>query len=689
MIFEDAHWADPTTLEAFGRAVDRIPSLRVLLLVTFRPEFQAPWAGRPHVTSLILNRMTDREARALIDRIVGNKPLAANLQRDIIERTDGVPLFVEEMTKAVLEAGSEAAAAQAISLAPSPAVTVPPSLHATLMARLDRLGSAKEVAQIGAAIGREFSHSLLAAVARKPQGELDAALQRLTQSGLLFQQGLLPDASYLFKHALVQDAAYGTLLREHRRALHARIAKSIENQLPEIAENQPDLLARHCTEAGLIERAIALRSKAGQRSLDQSALSEAVVQFATARDLVGTLPQTSETRRQQIKFQVALLAPTTNSKGFAAPETRAAVERAQALIEEAEALGEPLDDPLLLITVLYGFWQNNFFAFNSTILDEFSRRILALAEKQKASTALMIGHRCMGVSLQATGMISAGRRHLDQAVALYNAAEHRPLVTRFPVDALVASLVSRALILWMLGCPKAALSDVDRAINEGRETRQAVSLMGALFYAAFVSTWRGEHAAARTLIDELLLIAKEKDTPFLTALGTMQLGAVLALTGDTAPAVTNLSAGIAQHRSMGSTYLTPYYLTLLAKAQAELGHYDHAWQWHFEAIEAMEKGGEVQHEAEVYRVAGEIALRQPTAGVEKAEAHFNRALDIARTQQAKSWELRAAISLARLWRDQGKVSEARGLLAPVYRWFTEGFGPRDLKEAKALLADLT
>jgi predicted ATPase len=240
----------------------------------------------------------------------------------------------------------------------------------------------------------------------------------------------------------------------------------------------------------------------------------------------------------------------------------------------------------------------------------------------------------------------------------------------------------------MLGYPKAALSDADRAINEGRATRQAVSLMGALFYAAFTSAWCGEYATARTLIDELLLLAKEKDTPFLTALGTMQLGAVLALTGDTAPAVTNLSAGIAQHRSMGSTYLTPYYLTLLAKAKAELGHNDDAWQRHFEAIEAMEKGGEVQHEAEVYRVAGEIALRQPTADVEKAEAFFERALSVARQQQAKSWELRAAMSLARLWRSQGKVQEARELLAPIYGWFTEGFDTRDLKEAKALLEAL-
>jgi predicted ATPase len=266
MIFEDAHWTDPTSLELFGRAVDRIASLRVLLLVTFRPEFEPPWIGRPHVTALTLNRLTQRDIDAMIDRVVGNKQLPANIRQDIIERTDGIPLFVEEMTKAVLEAGSERGAERTAAAVPSPALAVPASLHASLMARLDRLGPAKEMAQIGAAIGREFSHALLAAVVRKPEAELNSALDRLIQSGLLFRQGVPPHATYLFKHALVQDAAYGTLLREPRRALHARIAEALENQFADIAESQPELLARHCTEAGLIEKAASLWGSGGRRS---------------------------------------------------------------------------------------------------------------------------------------------------------------------------------------------------------------------------------------------------------------------------------------------------------------------------------------------------------------------------------------------------------------------------------------
>ena len=274
----------------FGRAVDRIADLRVLLIVTFRPEFEPPWIGRPHVTALTLNRLAQRDIDAMIDRVVGNKQLPANIRQDIIERTDGIPLFVEEMTKAVLEAESEGEARQTAAAVPSPALAVPASLHASLMARLDRLGPAKEVAQIGAAIGREFSHALLAAVVRKPEAELESALDRLVAAGLLFRQGVPPHATYLFKHALVQDAAYGTLLREPRRALHARIAETLESQFAEIAENQPELLARHCTEAGLIEKAAGLWGKAGQRSLARSALIEAVEQLTRALDQIAALP---------------------------------------------------------------------------------------------------------------------------------------------------------------------------------------------------------------------------------------------------------------------------------------------------------------------------------------------------------------------------------------------------------------
>jgi predicted ATPase len=317
MIFEDAHWIDPTSLEALGRTVESLRTFRVLLIVTYRPEFDPPWIGRPNATTLNLNRLGDREIAAMIDRVTGNKALPESVRQDIIERTDGVPLFVEEMTKAVLEAGGEAAAAQAVSMVPSPAVAVPASLHASLMARLDRLESAKEVAQVGAAIGREFSHALLAAVAHKPEIELGGALDRLIGAGLLFRQGVPPHASYLFKHALVQDAAYGTLLREPRRALHARVAETLESGFADIAENQPEILARHFTEAGLIERAANLWGKAGLRSLERSALAEGIEQLTRALAQIGTLPATPGLRRAEIQFQVALITPLFHVRGTA------------------------------------------------------------------------------------------------------------------------------------------------------------------------------------------------------------------------------------------------------------------------------------------------------------------------------------------------------------------------------------
>jgi predicted ATPase len=355
MIFEDAHWTDPTTLELFGRIVDRIRTSRGLLLVTFRSEFQAPWIGRPYVTALTINRLGGRDISAMIEGVVGNKLLPANIRQDIINRTDGIPLFVEEMTKAVLEAGSNGAAQQTAAAIPSSIPAVPASLQASLMARLDRLEPAKEVAQIGAVIGREFSRALLAAVARKSEAELGSALDRLIAAGLLFGQGVPPHATYLFKHALVQDTAYGTLLREPRRALHARIAETLESQFPEVAENQPELLARHCTDANLIEKAANLWGKAGKRSLERSALAEAVEQLTRALKQIATLPSTPALRRDEIKLRVGLITALMHVKGYAAQETKAAAERAQQLIEQAKALGEPCGDPLSLFSVIYGF----------------------------------------------------------------------------------------------------------------------------------------------------------------------------------------------------------------------------------------------------------------------------------------------------------------------------------------------
>ena len=599
MIFEDVHWIDPTSLEAVGRTVDRLRTLGVLLIVTYRPEFEPPWIGRPYVTAVTLNRLGEREITAMIDRVTGNKALPENIRQDIIERTDGVPLFVEEMTKAVLETESEAAAAEAISMAPSPALAVPASLHASLMARLDRLGPAKEVAQIGSAIGRQFSHDLLASVVSKPETELGSALDRLTAAGLLFRQGVPPHASYLFKHALVQDAAYGTLLREPRRALHARIAQTLEIQFAEIAENQPELLARHCTEAGLIEKAAGLWGKAGQRALARAALIEGTEQIKRALDQIVTLPATPALRGEQIKLEVAF------------------------------------------------------------------------------ANALAL-----------TGDHVHAKEHYDRALAIYDPAEHGPLTTRSGRDVGVTLLSFRSLCVWQLGYTAAARSDVELAVKNARQTGQATTLMYTLFAAAANHIRFGNFAAAHTQVDELIAFADERGAPYWKAFGTAARGWVFAETGKASDAVTAITSGITSLRSTGAILYEPWHLWYLAMAYADLGKPDDARRCIDDAIDKVERSKEKWCEAEVHRIAGEIALKSPQQDAAKAETHFQRALAAARGQQAKSWELRAAMSLARLWRSQGKPRQARELLAPVYSWFTEGLDTRDLKQAKALLDEL-
>jgi predicted ATPase len=704
MIVEDVHWTDPTSLETLGRVVDRVRSLSALLIVTFRPEFEPPWIRQSFVTALTLNRLAQRDIEAMIDGVVGKKLIPASTRQDIIERTDGIPLFVEEMTKAVLEAGSDGAAQRTVASVPSPSPAVPASLQASLMARLDRLGSAKEVAQIGAAIGREFSHALLSAVVSKPEAELASALDRLIATGLLFGQGVPPHASYLFKHALVQDAAHGTLLREPRRALHARIAEALERQFPEIAENQPELLARHCAEAGQIEKAVGLWGKAGRRSMERSALMEAVGQFKRALDQIATLPSTPALRRMQIDLQVALITPLYHLNGWAAPETKDAVEQARLLIQQAEALGEPPEDPLMLFSVLIGLFSANFVAFNADVSRDLAAQMLALADKQKASfhhrrdqqRSAMVGHNLLGAALLLRGEIAEARAHSDQAAenrrergrAHYDPAEHPPLMARFGEGGLVI-LFFRSKALWLLGHPEAALADIDQALKDARASGHAASLFFALSSSFFfVDSYCGNYATANARVDELIALAEEKNSAQWKAHGMLGRGSLLGLIGRAADAVEMITSGIAAWRSTGATLYLPSWLSNLAGAHAELGQLDEAWRCIDEAMTAIETTGERWFEAEVNRIAGEIALKSLEPDAAKAEAHFQRALTVSRQQQAKAWELRVAMSTARLWRDQGKRDEARQLLAPVYGWFTEGFDTLDLKEAKALLDEL-
>lgn len=685
IIFEDAHWGDPTSLEVLGRVVDQVATLPMLLIVTFRPEFKPPWIGMTNVTALTINRLSEREVGAMIDRVMGNKPIPADIRRDIIERSDGIPLFAEEITKAVLEAGSNGDIEQTVAATPRAALKVPASLHASLMARLDRLGPAKEVAQIGAAIGREFSQTLLAAIARKPPAQLDSALNLLVEAGLLFRDGVSPQRTYLFKHALVQETAHGTLLRQSRRALHARIVETLENQFADVVEWQPELVARHCSEAGLTERAAREWSRAGQRSLDRSALVEALEQLRQALAHVAALPPTPELRREQIKLQVALLTPLIHVKGYAAAESKAAMERARLLISQAQELGESLEDPLLLFSVLYGFWVASFVAFNGDMMRELAAQFMALAEQQGTTVPVMVGHRNMGVSLLHTGEFVEARTHIDRAIALYEPAQHRQLATRFGQDVRVALLSYRSLTTWLLGYPEVSLADAARAVSEARKIGQASTLMPALTLTSLTHIHCGSYATANAQLDEVISLAEAKGASFWKAGGMLVKGCLLAATGEAADAVRMITSGLSAWSATETTVWTPTFWSYLATAYAELRQWNDALRSIDEAMNASQTSKESWYEAEIYRVAGEIVLHLPATDITKVESYFQRALDIARAQQARSWEVRAATSVARLRRAQGRSAEARNLLMQVSGWFTEGFDRPDLRDAQALL----
>jgi predicted ATPase len=690
MIFEDAHWADPTSLEALGRAVmDRVSDLNVLLIVTYRPEFEPPWIGQPHVTTLTLNRLGQDEIASMIDAVTGNKPLSVSTKQDIAERTDGIPLFIEEMTKAVLEAGGQGGTEHAVTSIPAPSLAIPASLHASLMARLDRLGPAKEVAQIGAVIGREFSHVLLATVARKEEPALRAALDDLTEAGLLFRRGLPPQGTYLFKHALVQDTAYSTLLRERRRGFHARIAEALETEFPEIAQSQPELIARHYTEAGLIEKSAAFWAKAGRQSVARSAFAEAIAQVNRALDQIATLPATPALRQEQIELQLAIINPLMVLRGYSSPGAKAATERARVLIEQAEALGEPLENPMMLYSVLYLAWATHFGAFNGDVLLTLAKQFLALAEKQGAPFPIMLGQGLTGFSLLIMGSPAQVRKYFDSSMQAYDPT-YRPLSLLFGWDNRTCGLGLRSNALWFLGYPEAALASANQGLKEARDFDHAGNMFQAFNNAIITHIACGDYATVETLANELFALAEEQQSAGVwKPAGVTYRGLAYAATGRASEAVPLITSGLAVFSSTGSTYMTPVMLSLLAKSYAELGQFDDARRSVSDANDVIEKSGERWFEPYVNCITGEIALKSPQPGAANAEAHFERALAVARQQQAKSWELRAATSMARLWRDQGKPQQARELLAPVYGWFTEGFNTHDLQEAKAVLEELT
>ena len=680
MIFEDAHWADPTSLELFGRIVDKILSLRALLVVTHRPEFSPPWIGRPHVTAIILNRLGGREIAAIIDSITGNKLLSPSARQDIIERTDGIPLFVEEMTKAVLEAETEDEVGQTAARIPLPAQAVPASLHASLMARLDRLGDAKDVTQIGAAIGREFSHSLLEAVAGKPEAELASALDRLIVAGLLFRQGVPPQSTYLFKHALVQDAAYGTLLREPRRALHARIAETLESRFAEIAENQPEVLARHFTEAGMSETAIQYWSKAGERALQRSANAEAAAHLTSAIELISVSPKGGDESRLELRLQMALGSAARAIHGHAAPETLRVYTRARELLDETVPAKEQM-------AVLYGLFSVTFVRGDYAAARPVAEQALAVAALEPDPEATAFANRMMGIVDWATGDFLAAAPRLRRVAELYAAESGNVTDLRYSQDHSVWSLSLLALALWPLGFVDQAIEAASKALARAQQINHAMTTAFALIFGSTLCEFiRADPLRGGHLFDEALDYCVNNDLRTYFPWSRFYGGLSLINRGQLDQGLEMMRGAMAAAKKINTKLLWTPHLGSLALAHARAGQAEAALDLLSEALAAVEDMDERVFEAELHRIIGDALLSMRRQG--EAEVEFTRALAVARQQQAKSWELRAVMSLSRLWRDQGKVQQARELLAPVYGWFTEGFDTRDLKEAKALLDEL-
>jgi predicted ATPase len=520
LAFEDLHWADPTTLDVLRGIAERGALAPLLVVATTRPEFRPPWGMRSHHGTISLAPLDRGQVQEMVAELSARHALPRNVVEDVASRTGGVPLFVEEVTRLLLERGEGGGGIQAI----------PATLQQSLMARLDRLGAAREVAQIGSVIGRGFSYSLLRDVAGMEDAPLQAALEKLAEADIVLVQGLPPESDYRFKHALIQDAAYENLLKSRRQVLYRRVAEVLLDVGVPTAAPEPELLAYHFTQAGLNEAAIEWWGKAGQRSLERSALVEAVSQFTRALDQIASLPATPARRSDEIKLQVALITPLIHVKGYAAPETKAAAERAHLLIEQAEALGEAPEDPLLLFSVLYGTYVANLLAFNGDACRDVAARFLALAEKRGATVPLMVGHRLVGTPLLFTGHIAEGRAHYDRAIVLYDPVEHRSFATRFGQDISVSILGFRQLALWLLGYPDAALADADCALNDAREIGHAATLMYALNHAAMMADIHcGNYKAAKAELDELVALANEKGAPLWKALATINKGVLLAV----------------------------------------------------------------------------------------------------------------------------------------------------------------
>jgi predicted ATPase/class 3 adenylate cyclase len=681
-ILEDVHWTDPTTQEWLALLLDHTATAAICTVLTTRPVFHLPWRPRSSLTQVTLSPLSPLQVAQLAEQVAGGKRLPAEVLQQVIARTDGIPLFVEELTKALLESGILQGTEDRYALTgPLPAFAIPSTLQDALMARLDRLVTAKGVAQLGATIGRHFSYTLLRAVAPVEEDILSTELRRLVEAEILAQHGVLPQATYTFTHALIQETAYQSLLKSTRQQYHRRIAQVLEAHVPDLRDTQPELLAHHYTEAGFIAQALPYWQQAGQRALERSANVEAIAHLTKGVELLKSLPDTPASLQQELALQIALGVPLAATRGAGALEVERTYTRARELCQQ---VGETPQ----LFPVLYGLWLFYLVRAQLATAQKLGEELLNLAQRTQDATLLIEAHRALGTSLFYLGALARGRAHLEQAITFYDPQQHRSLAFRIGPDPRVVCGGFAAWALGVLGYPDQALQRSYDTHALAQELAHPFTLAYTLDFVARIHQLRREGQPTRQWAEALLMLSREQGFTQRVATGTILLGWALTTQGQQAEGVGQVRQGLAAFRATGAELARPYYLALLAEVYVEVGEREDGLSLLAEALATVHKTGEGLWEAELHRLKGELLLALLAEKHAEAETCFHHALDIARRQQAKSLELRAAMSLSRLWQQQGKRAAAYELLLPIYGWFTEGFGTADLQEAKALLEEL-
>ena len=683
MIFEDLHWIDPTTQELLDLFIRRIDRLPVLLVATFRPEFTVPWAGEPHITVLSLNRFSRADSETLVRQLTANTvSLPSDLIGEIVERGDGVPLFLEEVTKTVVDAEP---LQQSGSTAPRPPLLVPPTLHASLIARLDRIGPiAREIAQIGATIGREFSYELTAIVAERPEQVLNDTLDRLVEAGLVFQRGELPRSNFLFKHGLLRDAAYSTLLRGPRRTLHARIAQAIEEVFPEIAESQPEVVARHRTEAGLKRPATIHWQRAGELALRRSAGSEAVKHFSSALSILEELPDATDRWQQELDIRLGLGTALITARGFRSlgPEIAKHYER-------AVALGRGLGDDKKLFRAMWGSWYANLIIGQTEHALGIANELVDVAKRLADPDLMLEAYHSRWANSHVMGLNSIVLADTQRGIALYDAERHHTHTYDYGGhDTGVCAYAHNAVTLWISGFPHQAAQMADAALELGNRLGHPPSLQHAAWWSATLQQLLRAPGPCRELSELTMRIGREQGSNMFF-MCPLLLGWTFFESGEAIEGLRRMGDAVAATRQSARRFYFEYELLVFAEALLKAGELDHAQQILQENLDRITSSGNRLFEAEVHRLLGMCLGNRGRDRISEAEMRLLQAIETSEQQGALSFELRAATNLGRLWRDHNRYSEAHDLVSKVYNRFTEGFDTSDLKDARALLDELS